>query len=439
MFALGFVALSQVNPSIFSTLTMENILARNALDHLFRHEYSKLVALLTNRYGTALLDLVEDAVQEALLKASKVWSYQPMPEKPGAWLYRVANNKMIDFLRREKKSVDYEGNIATDSEQTDQVDFELAEEAIQDDMLKMIFACCHPAMKPQEQLMLSLKLLCGLSVKEIARALLKSEEGTKKALQRAKQKFKTEVGQLSVPGEHEVKERLNAVLHVIYLLFNEGYKATHGEKLIRMDLCDEAIRLGFLLANESQCDTNELNALISMMLFKAARFPARVGEDGNLITLEFQNRELYDEEYIRWAWRFLKRSSEFEGPATIYQLEAAISSYYTVAASYEKTNWKCIFDLYERLIDVKPSPVVKLSRAVVLSKLKGPKEGLAALEEIEGALKENQAFHAIKADLLSQVNDWNGARLHLSFAIRYSQNITERRFLEKRLELWREK
>lgn len=414
---------------------MDNFVAHNTLDHLFRHEYSKLVAMLTNRYGTSLLDLVEDAVQEALLKASKVWSYQPMPDKPGAWLYRVANNQMIDFLRREKKSVDYETNYA--DEGADVKEFELQEDVIKDEMLKMIFACCHPSLKVQEQLMLSLKLLCGLSVREIARALLKSEEGTKKAIQRAKQKFKTDIGDLQVPREEEIGERLNAVLQVIYLLFNEGYKATSGEKLMRQDLCEEAIRLAFLMLNEGECNTNELNALISMMLFKAARFPARTDAEGRLLTLEFQDRSLYRKDYVQWAWNFLKRSSDFEN-TTIYQLEAAISSYYTSATSYEDTNWKQILRLYDALVLHKPSPVVRMSRVVVLSKLEGPAKALECMEEIErepGALgSRKQSFQALKADLYTQLENWNKARYHLSIAIREAENQTERRFLVAKLD-----
>ncbi len=410
---------------------MDNFVAHNTLDHLFRHEYSKLVAMLTNRYGAALLDLVEDAVQEALLKASKVWSYQPMPDRPGAWLYRVANNQMIDFLRREKKSVDYETNYAEVG--ANGKEFELQEDVIKDEQLKMIFACCHPSMKAQEQLMLSLKLLCGLSVREIARALLKSEEGTKKAIQRAKQKFKTEVGDLQMPREEDIGDRLNAVLQVIYLLFNEGYKATSGEKLMKLELCEEAIRLAFLMLNEGQCNTNELNSLISMMLFKAARFPARTDAEGRLLTLEFQDRSLYRQDYVQWAWHFLKRSSDFEN-TTVYQLEAAISSYYTSASTYENTNWKQILRLYDALVLHKPSPVVKMSRVVVLSKLEGPAKALECMEEIELDMKGNQSFQALKADLYVQLENWNKARYHLSIAIREAENQTERRFLEAKLD-----
>lgn len=414
---------------------MTSTKVNDTLDHLFRHEYGKLVALLTNRYSSRLIDKVEDAVQEALYKAAKVWSYQPMPDNPSAWLYRVANNQLIDFLRKDKKSADWDDHEANIIKK-ETTELELPEDkVIVDDQLRMIFACCHPAMKPTEQLMLSLKLLCGLSIKEIARGLLKNEEATKKAITRAKKKFKDEVGKLSVPKDGEIESRLTEVLQVIYLLFNEGYKATEGDKLIRTELCEEAIRLGFLLTNEPSCDKGELKALISMMLFKAARFPARMDAAGNLLTLQFQDRKLYDEEYIKWGWDFLRQSSKFENTSA-YQLEAAISAYYTTARNYEATNWKTILGLYNSLVVVKPIPVVQMSRVVVLSKVEGPAKALEVMESIESEIKGNQSFHALKADLYAELENWLQARAYLQKAISQAQNITERRFLEKKLQSW---
>ncbi len=414
---------------------MSNTSVNHTLEHLFRHEYGKLVSLFTNRYSTHLIDKIEDAVQESLYKAAKIWSYQPMPENPSAWLYRVANNQLIDFLRKDKRSADWEhheGAIA----KSETIELELPEEkAIVDDQLRMIFACCHPVMKPTEQLMLSLKLLCGLSIREIARALLKNEEATKKAITRAKKKFKEEVGELQVPNGDDVETRISEVLQVIYLLFNEGYKATEGEKLIRQELCEEAIRLSFILMNEPNGDKGELKALIAMMLFKAARFPARMDGQGNLLTLENQDRNLYDEEYIKWGWDFLRQSSKHPG-TSVYQLEAAIAAYYTTAPTYEATNWKAILGLYDSLVRLKPSPVVQMSRVVVLSKVKGPKEALHVMEDIESDIKTNQSFNALKADLYAAMENWPKARVFIQKAVTEAKNITERRFLEKKLQSW---
>lgn len=412
--------------------SMEKISIKHTLDHLFRHEYSKLVALLTNKYSASNIDLVEDAVQESLYKAAKIWPYKNTPENPSAWLYRVASNHLIDQLRRENKSVDWEEN---DNQKEIETDFELDDDAIKDEQLKMIFACCHPSMKVQEQLMLSLKLLCGLSVQEIARALLKNEEATKKAITRAKVKFKNEVGDLQVPQGNDLQVRLDAVLQVIYLLFNEGYKATAGDKLMKGDLSEEAIRMAMLLLNEEACDTGELNALISMMLFKAARFPARNDIEGNLVTLEFQNRDLWRKDYIEYGWKFLKKSSAFPG-RSVYQIEAAIASYYSNAASYKETNWKQILGLYDVLVLYKPSPVVKMSRVLVMSKVNGPSCALEKLHEIEKEMKGNQSFEALKADLYAETKNWDKARFHLTIAIGQAQNQKERRFLEDKLQRW---
>jgi len=404
------------------------------LDHLFRHEYGKLVSLFTNKYSPHLIDTIEDAVQEALFKAAKQWSFQPMPDNPSAWLYRVVNNQLIDYLRKENRSVSYEQTVTKDPIADEKSEMP-EEKVIVDDQLRMIFACCHPAMKPTEQLMLSLKLLCGLSVKEIARALLKQEEATKRAITRAKIKFRDEIGELKVPDGVELEGRLEAVLQVIYLLFNEGYKATEGNQLMKQELCEEAIRLAFLLTNEPSCDKGELKALISMMLFKAARFPARMDEAGNLLTLENQDRSKYDEDHIKWGWQFLHDSSKFPG-TSVYQLEAAISCYYTTAASFEKTNWKAILSLYDTLVKLKPVPVVQMSRILVLSKVKGAQLGLKEMEGLEEVIQGNQSFLALKADLYAETRDWPAARVHLQKAISQALNIAERRFLEKKLQSW---
>ncbi len=407
--------------------------AAATLDHLFRHEYGRLVSLFTNRYSTAMIDSIEDAVQEALYKAAKVWAFKGLPENPQAWLYRVANNALIDSLRKTNRVDRLDDDTKNQVEETQELEF--AQDELGDEQLRMIFACCHPSMKLTEQLMLSLKLLCGLSVKEISRALLKQEEATKKAITRAKKKFKEEIGKLEVPVGNELESRLSAVLQVIYLLFNEGYKATEGERLLRQDLCDEAIRLAFLLKNEPSCDNGELQALISMMLFKAARFPARVDAKGRLLTLAEQDRSKYDEDMMQWGWKFLKESSAYTY-SSIYQLEATISCYYTTAETYEKTNWQSILGLYDRLIALKPAPVVHMSRILVLSKLEGAQYALNEIEKIEDELKGNQSFNALKADLYADVMDWPKARLHLQRAISESQNFTERRFLQDKLRSW---
>ncbi|NVK82809.1 MAG: hypothetical protein HWE21_00730 [Cytophagia bacterium] len=264
---------------------------------------------------------------------------------------------------------------------------------------------------------------------------MKQEEAAKRAITRAKVKFREEVGELKVPEGGELEERLESVLQVTYLLFNEGYKATEGNQLMKQDLCEEAIRLAFLLTNEPSCDKGELKALIAMMLFKAARFPARMDESGNLLTLENQDRTKYDEDHIKWGWQFLHDSSKFES-SSVYQLEAAISCYYTTAENYEKTNWKAILSLYDTLVKLKPVPVVQMSRVLVLSKVKGAEVALREMEGLEEVIQGNQSFLALKADLYAETGNWSAARVHLQKAIGQALNMTERRFLEKKLQSW---
>jgi RNA polymerase sigma-70 factor (ECF subfamily) len=387
-----------------------------------------MVSLLASKYSTALIDQIEDAVQDSLLKAAKLWAMQPMPENPSAWLYRVANNQLIDQLRRDKKSTQIEEWVGVSSEE----EVVLEKDQLDDGQLRMIFACCHPSIKLQEQLMLSLKLLSGLSVKEIARALLKNEEATKKAITRAKVKFKNESGGLYVPKGQALNQRLEGVLQVIYLLFNEGYKATEGDQLIRHDLCEEAIRLAFILTNEDSCYTSELKSLISLMLFKAARFPARIDDEGKLLTLEHQNRQLYRDDYMQWGWKFLHESSS-SPTSSVYQLEAAIASYYTIAESYEKTNWKQILGLYNTLIKFKPSPIVKMSRLLVLSKVEGAAYALNEMNGMMVELNDPEAFDALKAELYLEIGEVSKAVFYFERAVLNAQNLTERRFLEDKL------
>ena len=405
---------------------------KTSVGHLFRHEYSKIVAFLTNKYSSYKIDLIEDAVQEALLKAMKVWGYQNIPDNPSAWLYRVANNHLIDQLRRESRSVEL--NIPEDQ----WLDSSRADEKIPgdlgDEQLKMIFACCHPALNASDQIMLSLKLLCGLSVKEIANALLKKEDAVKKALARAKQKFKQEVGELLVPEGIELRKRLSVVLRVIYLLFNEGYKTTGGEQLTRKDICEDAIRLGAILQRNRYCDTPELNALLALMCFNAARLDARLGSGKELITLENQDRSLWDAEYILWGIHFLSRASNGVNISE-YHLEAAIASFYSTAKSFRETDWESILTLYDLLIKVNRSPIVALNRLVVLEKVKGAEAALKEIQKLEKekSLRNSYLLYSIKADFQLSLNNRKDAKQLLKQAIQLTGNIIEKKFLQKKL------
>ncbi len=405
----------------------------SAIEHLFRHEYGKVVSTLTNKYSSGLIDLIEDSVQEALLKATQLWPYKSIPENPSGWLYRVANNYLIDQLRRNKKIVTIENyeKIILDSVI---IDDESLTSGIEDELLKMIFACAHPKLSQTEQIMLCLKLICGFSLKEISNALLKKEETVKKAITRAKKKFKSEIGKPEVPVRAELRNRLGVVLKVIYLLFNEGYKATHGEHLIKQDICEEAIRLAKIINDHDNCKAPELSALLALMYFNSARFSARTNDKGDLITLEYQNRTLWDKGSIELGIKYLSDAS-YGVNLSQYHIEAGIASEYVTSLSYEEINWELILTLYDMLLRIDRNPFVGLNRIVVFEKVNGPEQAMTELKTIENIpeLQKSHLYYSIKADLLAKLNDITRAKKLLEKARVLTTNITEKKFLENKI------
>jgi len=405
----------------------------DSIEHLFRHEYGKITAALTSKFSSYQIDLIEDAVQEALLKAMKLWSFQEMPENPSAWLYRVASNHLIDQLRRAKKSVEYdfpEDFLITENAYNDSSILS----GIKDEQLKMIFACCHPVLTDAEQIMLSLKLISGFSIKEISSALLKKEDAVKKATTRAKLKFKNEIGKIEIPNERELNQRLSSVLKIIYLMFNEGYKSTEGETLVKKDICFEAIRLAEILTEHKTCDAPQLNALLSLMCFNAARFEARINEAGELVTLENQNRDLWDEELINAGMYYLDKSSTGM-ILSQYHLEAGIASLYTTSKNFESTNWQTILNLYDLLIIHNNSSIAALNRLVVYEKINGAEKALEEIKKIENeeSLLSNHLYYSIKADFKKNAGYINEAKELLTKAIQTTSNKIEKKFLQKKL------
>ena len=405
----------------------------DSIEHLFRHEYGKIVAALTGKFSSYQIDLIEDSVQEALLKAMNVWGFREMPENPSAWLYRVASNHLIDQLRRAKKTVEYdfpEDLLANENLINDTSILS----GINDEQLKMIFACCHPVLTQTEQIILSLKLLGGLSIREIASALLKKEETAKKAITRAKEKFKTEIGKIEIPARKDLNQRLNSVLKVIYLLFNEGYKATEGESLVKKDICLEAIRLAEILTENENCDTPKLNALLALMYFSSARFDSRINESGELVTLENQNRDLWNKDLINMGMYYLNKSSSGM-ELTEYHLEAGIASLYSTAETFRHTDWETILNLYNLLVKINSSPVIMLNRIVVFEKINGPRKALKEMKNLEQdeSIKDSYLYYTIKADFSESAGNIIEAKELLIKAVELSSNSIERNFLENKL------
>lgn len=400
------------------------------VDHFFRSEYGKAVSHLTSRFGSIHLELAEDCVQEALIKAMQTWPYSQIPDNPTGWILRVAGNKMIDHLRREQKNSKQEV-----PDQVEEFKDNLSFESINDDMVRMMFACCHPSLSSEYQIILTLKILGGLSVREIASALLKKEETVAKAYTRAKKKFKAEEIKLALPPANAIEERLDIVLKIIYLLFNEGYKSAEGDHLIREELCKEAIRLNSVLLDSEICDTPSANALIALMHFHSARFDARVDENGDIITLEHQDRDKWNQELITLGLEYLYKASEVN-IINEYIIQAAISATHCQAASFEETDWSNILRLYDLQLQVNPSPIVELNRIIPLEKVHGSLLALKEIERLEATdfFEEYYLFFAIKSQILENIGDLEACKIALSKAIELSKNTREIAYMQAKLQ-----
>ena len=407
--------------------------------HFFRHEYGKTVSYLTRKFGATHIERIEDAVQEALIKAMNTWGYQSTPQNPSSWILRVAANYMIDLLRRDKKVSFQDATVLTDAREgvlssthTQQITLDTE---LKDDQLRMIFACCHPALPVESQIMLTLKLLCGFGNAEIADALLKKEDAVAKALTRARKKFKDEIGSLDVPVEMGLRSRLLIVLKIIYLLFNEGYSPNYGEELIKKDLCMEAIRLGEMLLENDYCKQPEVHALVALMYLHTARFDARVDAKGALVTLEQQDRSCWDQELIAQGAYHLDKAMQ-PGAFSDYHIQAGIAYTHAIATSFADTDWTHILELYDLQLRHIYSPIVALNRIVAYSRVHGAKKAYSEIKKLdkEKLLETKHLYYAIKAEILSELEAYGKAKVSLEKALNLTQNQVEKKHLQKQLE-----
>src|SRR3989440_10314733 len=353
-------------------------------DHLFRHEAGKLISVLTGIFGITRLQLAEDVVQESLVRALRTWPYTGVPKNPAAWLTQTAKNLALDLIRREKLFHDKQPEIIAFMEEwvSDSAgDSPRFDNEIRDGRLRLMFACCHPALSAEDQTALALRTLCAFSPAEIGKAFLTTEAAISKRLTRAKQKIRDEHIPFEIPAGSELSRRLDAVLQTLYLLFNEGYKASRGDELIRQDLCDEAIRLTTLLVEHPTGNCPKTHALLSLMLLSGARLSARVDAEGNLLLLAEQDRSRWDKAMIQRGLAHLNRSAAGE-EISEFHLQAGIACCHCTAASYEATDWQRILTLYDILVETNSSPVVALNRAVAISRVRGAEAGLRAVELI---------------------------------------------------------
>jgi RNA polymerase sigma-70 factor, ECF subfamily len=405
--------------------------AGGVVEQVFRHESGRAVATLIRVLGD--FDRAEEAVQEAFLVALERWPSAGVPANPGAWIVTTARNKAIDRLRRERrlaqKQVELAQLMTLDPGEPDRQN----RSSVVDDRLRLIFTCCHPALSPEARVALTLRTLGGLQTAEIARAFLVPEPTMAQRLVRAKAKIRAACIPYRVPPDHLLPERLDGVLAVLYLVFNEGYVASGGDALIRRELCDEAIRLARLLA-ALMPDEPEVLGLLALLLLHHARRDARVGDAGELILLDDQDRSRWDQAMILDGVGVLDRAVRL-GRLGPYRVQAAIAALHATAASPEATDWGRILALYDALRRMSPSPVVELNRAVAIAMAHGPEQGLALVEELAagGALDGYHLFHATRADLLRRLGRDAEAAAAYRQALELTGNPAERSFLTRRL------
>jgi len=383
------------------------------------------------------LDLVEDVVQDAFVKALQTWTFADVPENPGAWLMQVARRRAIDVLRRDSRGMEIVNSVATLDSVEVRVDECFHPNEISDNQLRLMFACCHPLLKKSDQIALTLKTAGGFGIREISRALLISTDTVKQRLFRARERIKRHGVEMSIPVGAELSPRLDAVHTVLYLLFNEGYSPSESDDVIRRDLCAESMRLMRILCEHPIAAVSSSNALMALMCFHAARFDARVSLEGQAVLLTGQDRSKWDTKLLNVGQYFMKKAMG-SGPLTVYHLEAMIAAQHVWSKNEEETDWPRMRKLYEVLYEVKPSPVVRLNLLVVLIKQGDLKEGERVIAELKmhPGMGKNHLFEAVQAEFYKASGLHTDALISLQNAIEYASSGTDRNLLVKRLESW---
>ena len=399
------------------------------IPHLFRTEYRKIVSVLCKYFGFEQIEIAEDIASDTFLTAAQSWGLSGAPENPTAWLYHVAKNKAKNYQQRndlfEKKIIPA---LKTDSNNSFENEIDLSIENINDSQLQMMFAICHPAISPEAQIGLSLRILCGFGIGEIADAFLSNKETINKRLTRAKEKLRENKIKIELPGPFEIDERLAIVLTTIYLLFSEGYYSSSQNTPIRKELCEEAMRLCTILIENNSTNKPEVNALLALMCFHASRFDARQNEDGELILYQEQDETLWNYELISKGIYYLKQASQ-GNKLSKYHLEASIAYWHTIKAD-TKEKWENILQLYNRLLQIGYSPVAALNRTYALAKANGK---LVAIREAEKLnLTSDPFYFALLGELYTDIDN-SKAKLNFQQALKLAKTQADKRAMEKKI------
>lgn len=405
------------------------------IDHLFRQQAGKMVAVLSHLAGFKHLNLVEDIVQESFISAFQQWKLKGIPEQPEAWLMKTAKNKAIDLLRRINYHTRYAQSQQTNN-YTEQIESFFHEDEISDSELRMIFACCHPSLKTEDQIALTLKLVFSFSISEIARALVLTETVVQKRMSRARSFLADQSILLEIPAGQALQTRIESVRTILYLLFNEGYFSRKADEIIRKDLCAEAMRCTKIIAEHKAVADSASQALLALMCLHASRFDSRSSDEHEIILLEEQNRSVWDRELIGVGYYYLNKASSGE-TITRYHLEAAIAAEHCKASQYSDTNWQQVLQWYELLTQIDSSPVILLNRSLVIHAMGETEKSIQAILAIPGIellMNQDPQYSGVLGYLYMKLSDKIKAKNYLQKALAITDSKAEKALLQTRID-----
>ena len=400
------------------------------IPHLFRSEFRKITAVLAKTIGIEHIEMAEDIASETFLSALEIWTYKGIPENPTAWLYTVAKNKARNYINRKQL---FSKKITADLKQVSplitDIEIDLSEKNSTDSQLQMLFAICHPAISTEAQIGLSLRILCGFGIDEIATAFLTNKETINKRLFRAREKLRTEKVTIEVPSETEMNKRLETVLTTLYLVFSEGYYSESNDKVLRKDFCFEAMRLTNLLIENEATNKPEVNALMALMCFHSSRFEARQNANEEMILYDEQDENLWDQQLIAKGAYFLNRASQ-GNTISKYHLEANIAYWHTIKAD-TKEKWENILQLFNKLLQIEYSPIAALNRTYALSKANGKAAAITEAEKLN--LTGNHFYYTLLGELYKDIDN-NKSKQHFEKAFSLAKTQTDRNTIQKKIE-----